>query len=98
MAVGDFKQDHLFHEEHAELVRVDVVHDELVQELQNKDATLVDLLAIGCLHLRIHRLPRVLALLLLVFHLRVNDASLGILGSEKSPSFGLLHALYRVFL
>lgn len=47
MAVDNFEQDLIVHEEEAELVRVYIVHDQLIEELQNKNAALVDLLPVS---------------------------------------------------
>ena len=71
MAVDNFEQDLIVHEEEAELVGVYVVDDQLVKELQNKNAALVNLLPISCRNLGVNCVPRVLTLQLLVFHLSV---------------------------
>ena len=71
MAVDNFEQDLIVHEEQAELVGVYVVDDQLVEELQNKNAALVNLLPISCRNLGVNCVPRVLTLQLFIFHLSV---------------------------
>ena len=53
MALNNLYQNLIVVEEHAQLVRIDVVYDELVKELQNQDATLVNLLPVGVEQFRI---------------------------------------------
>ena len=90
MAVDNFEQDLIVHEEQAELVGVYVVDDQLVEELQNKNAALVNLLPISCRNLGVNCVPRVLALQLLIFHLSVCCCCISLLCCKTvlASSFG----------
>lgn len=73
MAVGHLNQHLVVDEEVAELVGVDVVSDQLVKELEDEDAALVDLLPILLLNFGIElaQASALLTLQLLIFHLKV---------------------------
>lgn len=96
VTVSDFEQDLLVHEEHAELIGVHIVNDKLVEELQDQDATLVNLLSISRLYFWVNCLSRILALLLFIFHFSVGDPCLAIFSCKYSSSFRLFYALHRV--
>ena len=97
MAVDNFEQDLIVHEEQAELVGVYVVDDQLVEELQNKNAALVNLLPISCRNLGVNCVPRVLTLQLLIFHLSV-CCCISLLCCKLLFPFCLLNVLQVVVL
>ena len=52
-AIGHFHEHFIVDEKVAQLVRIHIVHDQFVQELQNQDPALVNLLLEGSLDFRV---------------------------------------------